>query len=307
MSRTYLLRMCLAASLAVLASDAGHAGPITFNSALQISPGIAIWREQAVLRRATDDPSAQARDLRVLAVPSVLAYGATRDLAFFGVIPYLDKTLDLSTPGGRVRRGDHGLGDVLALGRYTVYRLDMIGETRRIAPFLGLKFPTGEDDATDRLGRLPQPLQLGSGSWDPLLGVVFTWQTLPWELDSAFEYAIRTSANDFEFGDAAELDLSFQYRVWPLELGRGVPAFVYAVLESNLIWEGKNEVAGRTDPDSGGVTWFLDPGVQLVTERWVLEASVQLPVVQDLNGQALGGDYIVRGGFRYNFDVPYLR
>jgi hypothetical protein len=33
----------------------------------------------------------------------------------------------------------------------------------------------------------------------------------------------------------------------------------------------------------------------------VLEAIVQLPVVQDLGGAALEDDFIVRAGFRVNF------
>ena len=52
---------------------------------------------------------------------------------------------------------------------------------------------------------------------------------------------------------------------------------------------------------SGGTTLFLVPGLQYVTRRWIVEAAVQLPVVQDLNGTALENDYIVRAGFRFNF------
>lgn len=291
----------------LLVSDLGQAGPITFNSALQVSPGVFIWREQVVLLRSSDDPSPANRDLRVLAVPSVLAYGATRNLTLVGGVPYLDKTLDLTTPAGRIRRGDRGIGDSVLLARYTIFRRDRVGETMRVAPIVGLKFPTGDDDERDRVGRLPQRLQLGSGSWDPIIGTVFTWQTLQWEFDSAFEYTFHTPANNFEFGDVAELGASFQYRIWPFELRGGVPAFVYAVLESNLFIQGRNEINGIEQRDSGGTSWFLAPGLQFVSKRWVLETAVQLPVVQDLNGQALENDYIFRAGFRFNFDVPYVR
>ncbi len=43
------------------------------------------------------------------------------------------------------------------------------------------------------------------------------------------------------------------------------------------------------------------PGLQYVTKRWIVEAGVQIPVVQDLNGTALEKDYIFRAGFRFNF------
>ena len=287
----------------LVATGASHseAAPITSNTALAVGEGEFILREQVVVRRSSDDPSPMGRDLRVLSVPSVLVYGATRNITLFGIVPYLDKTMDLNTTAGRSRRGDSGLGDVTFLSRYTLYSDDRLGQTRRLAPFVGLKVPTGDDDETDSLGRLPQTLQLGTGSWDPILGTVFTWQTFDWEFDLAGQYLFRTPANNFEFGDQARLDLSFQYRLWPPTLGSGVPAFVYGVLESNLLYAGKNEEGGISNPDSGGTTWFLTPGLQLVTKRVILEGAVQVPVVQDLNGLALKNDYIVTGGFRVNF------
>jgi len=278
-----------------------EAAPITSSTALAVAEGEFILREQVVVLRSTDDPGPKDRDLRVLTVPSVLVYGATRNFTLFGIVPYVDKTLDETIAGQRQRRGDSGIGDVILLSRYTLYSVDRLGETRRFAPFVGLKLPTGDDDDRDSLGILPQTLQLGSGSWDPIMGTIFTWQTFDWEFDSAVQYRFNTEANNFEFGDQARLDLSFQYRLWPRELGAGVPAFFYGVLESNLIYAGKNEEGGISKPDSGGTTWFLAPGLQYVTKRVVLEAIVQIPAVQDLNGLALNNDYIVSAGFRVNF------
>ena len=299
------LKISIKALVWVLLLTAGaarsEAAPITSSTALAVAEGEFILREQVVVLRSTDDPGPKDRDLRVLTVPSVLVYGATRNLTLFGIVPYVDKTLEETIAGQRQRRGDSGIGDVILLSRYTLYSVDRLGETRRFAPFVGLKLPTGDDDDRDSLGILPQTLQLGSGSWDPIMGTIFTWQTFDWEFDSAVQYRFNTEANNFEFGDQARLDLSFQYRLWPRELGAGVPAFFYGVLESNLIYAGKNEEGGISKPDSGGTTWFLAPGLQYVTKRVVLEAIVQIPAVQDLNGLALNNDYIVSAGFRVNF------
>lgn len=279
------------------------AGPITFNTALPVHEGEVIVRGQGKLRYSTDDPSPMNRELTVWAAPTVLVYGATEKLTLFGVIPYLDKELELDTPMGRISRSDNGLGDATFLARYTIRQWDRPGETLRLAPFLGLQVPTGDDDESDSLGRLPQPLQLGSGSWDPVAGTIFTWQTLNWEFDTAISYKLNTEANDFELGDEAEFDLSYQYRLWPwkLEQEEGVPGFLYGVLESNVIWQDRHEGPGGDISDSGGTTWFLAPGIQYVTKRWVIEAAVQLPVLQDLNGDALENDFIATAGFRINF------
>ena len=285
----------------LLTATPGVAGPITSSAALPVPDGQFIVRAQTKFTRATDDPSPMDRDLTVLAVPTVIVYGATQKLALFGIIPYLDKELKVTTPEGRRTRGDSGIGDLTFLARYTVWQRDKPGETLRFAPFLGLEVPTGRDDETDFLGRLPPPLQLGSGSWDPILGIAVSWQQLDWEFDSSAFYNFKTEANNFQFGDLARADLSFQYRVWPRELGEGVPGFLYAVAETTLQWQDRNEVAGSPDRNSGGTTWFLTPGIQYVTRRLVLEAAVQLPAIQDLNGDALENDFIFTGGFRVNF------
>ncbi len=144
-------------------------------------------------------------------------------------------------------------------------------------------------------------MQPGSGSWDPFGGLVVTYQTLDVQIDAQASYKANTEANGFEFGDVARLDASLQYRLWPRELSGGVPGFLYGILEANLIHQGKNVSAGADDPNSGGTTLLLVPGLQYVTKRWIIEAAVQIPVVQDLNGTALKKDYVVRAGFRFNF------
>jgi hypothetical protein len=275
--------------------------PITFNTALPIQKGGWVLREQFVLNKNADDPGPANRDMRVSGLVSVLGYGMTRDFALFGVLPYLDRKLDLDVAGQRVTRSDEGIGDLTLIGRYTAYTVDGPGRTARIAPFLGVKAPTGRDNARDSLGALPNEVQSGSGSWDFLGGVVATYQTLDYQVDAQLAYKANREANGFRFGNVGGLDVSLQYRLWPQELGSGVPAFFYGVLEANLVRAEKNRSAGVRDPDSGGTALFLSPGLQYVTRKWILEAGVQIPVAQDLNGAALKNDYIFNAGFRINF------
>ncbi len=98
----------------VMLGWAGVAGaaPQTFNTALPVAEGEFVFREQFIYRKATDDPSPADRDLQVLGAVSVLGYGVNSDLAIFGVLPYLDKELDVTTPSGqRVTRDTNGIGD----------------------------------------------------------------------------------------------------------------------------------------------------------------------------------------------------
>lgn len=292
------------ALIGMLASAPVQGAPITFNTALPVPEGEGIFRLQVKRFTSGDDPTPLGRELEVEALPLVLAWGATPRLALFAILPLLDKELTVETPGGRRRRGDSGLADVTLLARYTVWQRDAKGSTWRLAPFAGVEAPTGRDDARDALGRLPRPLQLGSGSWDPVGGLILTRQTLAWQADAAVSYQDNRQADGFELGDEARLDISYQHRLWPRRLDaarRGVPAFFYGVLESNLVWQGEHRADGASDEGSGGTVWFLAPGVQYVTRRWVAEAAVQVPVAQDLGATELERDPIVTLSARVNF------
>lgn len=277
------------------------AAPITFNTALPVAQGDFVLREQAIDLLIDRDPSPANQHIRVLGAVSVLAYGVTGDFTLFGMLPYLDKRLDLTQAGQRMSLDASNFGDLTVLGRYTVFQQNAPGQSFRVAPFVGIKAPTGQDDAANAQGRLPMPLQPGSGSWDPLAGVVATYQTLDYEFDVAATYKRNNTANDFKFGDTAELDASWQYRLWPRALRAGVPGFLYGVLEANLIHEARNRMSGTADPNSGGTTLFLSPGLQFVTKTWVIEGALQLPVVQNLNGAAVKTRYALTFGFRLNF------
>lgn len=293
----YMILTCGLTALTV----AAPAAPITFNNALPVADEEFIWRELFFYLQATDDPDPADRELDVAGFISVLGYGINSRLAVFGVLPYLDKELDLTRTGQRIVRNSNGIGDLRLFGRYTIYQHNAPGRTFRIAPFFGIETPTGDDNDRDRFGRLPAPLQAGSGSWDPFGGLVMSYQTLDYQVDAQAGYKINTGDNDFEFGDEFTLDASVQYRLWPRVLGDGVPGFLYGVLEANLLHQEKNEINNLNNPDSGGSSFFLSPGLQYVTRRWVVETIVQVPVAQDLNGAALEDDFIVRAGFRIAF------
>lgn len=282
-------------------SPAAWSAPITFNTALPIHAGGWVLREQFVSLKTTDDPTPGHRDMRISGVVSVLGYGVTRDFALFGILPRFDKRLDMNVNGQDVTRQEQDFGDFMLMGRYTAYESNAPGRTFRIAPFLGVKAPTGDDDARDRLGRLPPPVQPGSGSWDFFGGAVATWQTLDFQVDGQVNYRANRAAGGFQAGNVTAVDASLQYRLWPSSLGSSVPAFFYGVLEANLVHAGKDRIDGMSDPNSGGTTLFLSPGIQYVTCKWIVEAGVQIPVVQHLNGTVLENDYVFTTGLRINF------
>jgi hypothetical protein len=57
-----------------------------------------------------------------------------------------------------------------------------------------------------------------------------------------------------------------------------------ALLEINGEWHDKQRTAGIVDPNSGGNTIFISPGLRLTVENWSTYMMVGIPVVNDYNG-----------------------
>jgi hypothetical protein len=258
------------------------AAPITFNSALPISEGEFIIREQLVINQSDDSAKGMSRDRLESSLVSTLVYGVTPDFALFGTLPY--KKINPHNGSGNLS----GIGDTKIFGRYTVYQGDSKGQTFRVAPFAGLKMPTHHDGT-------------GSDSWDVFGGVSATYSTLNWAVDAQVSYQENTRANAFEAGDVARADASVQYRLSPWALSADTGHFFNSVLEANLIHKGQNKTSTGSDFNSGGTTLFIVPGVQYITQRYIIETGLQIPVMQNLNGTALENGYILRTGFRINF------
>lgn len=301
--RRLSLAAAMAATLAICVGLAApvRAGPISFNSALTLSSNEFVFREMLVLDQSGDDPSGQDRDRRALSSVSVLGYGVDEKLSLFAVVPFHYRRLRITTDGEQRTRDAAGLGDIRLFGKYTVVRRNWTAGAFRLSPFAGVELPTGASDENDRFGRLPASVQLGSGSFDPFGGITASYRSLDTQFDGQLSYQANFEANNFEFGDVARADISGQLRLLPRKITGGVPGFLYGVLELNLIHGGKNRDHGATVGNSGGVTLFVTPGLQYITRRWILEAGVQLPVIQDLNGTALEKSHVVRAGIRVNF------
>lgn len=297
-------RWCLmlwAGLLFIVFSNSSLAAPITFNTALPVAKEEFLLRQQFIVMQSGHDPSRVQRDRTETISATALVYGISNQLTLFGILPYRNIDISMNMGAGTVNRSNSGLGDISTFARFIFHQNNQIGRTLRLAAFAGFKAPTGKDRASDSLGTLPLPLQTGTGSWDVFGGMVITHQTLAYQLDAQLSYRLNTEANNVEVGEVLNLDASVQKRVWPHELGGGVPNFIYGVLEVNVINQDKNTINGIDDTNTGGTRILLAPGLQYVTRRWIAETTVQFPIVQNLNGNALELDTIARAGVRFNF------
>ncbi len=261
------------------------AAPITFNTALPVSKGEVLARQQFIVTNLSDRLGGMKRDVTVRAGVSVLGYGVTPKLAIFGVAPLVNIDREV----GALSRNFTGLGDATLFARYEIYRNDTPGKTVRIAPFVGATLPTGRTGKT------------GDGSVDGFAGLIFTAASINWNFDSQVKYVANTRANGFARGDTLNADASLQYRLLPKTIAANTDAFLYGVLEANVTQLQRDRLGGVINPNSGGTQAFLSPGLQYATKRWIAETALKIPVVNNLHGTALEPDYSLVTSLRFNF------
>jgi len=249
------------------------------------------------------------------------AYGVTNDLTVSVRLPWIRRTgireaeiEDPAEPPEIFNRGDNsGIGDLTLLSQYRFYN-DRATRTEA-AVLLGVKAPTGVTDRRNNQGEVfDAEFQPGSGSWDGLFGLAYTKRFGQWSFDANVLYMLVTNGTqDTDLGDRVLYNAAISYRltrdasaIAPMKLGAlpdpmwhggpGAHQHSHAheeapagpawdlVLELNGEWHAKEVQAGVKDPNSGGNTLYLAPGVRYSKDNWSSFVSVGFPIVNDLNG-----------------------
>jgi len=275
------MKLVYALLLIVLANQA-DAAPITFNTALPVSKNQLIVREQLISSKNSDD---EAR-LTQTSLVTTLVYGATAKTTLFATIPLHYRSLDNS----QTNTSESGLGDSQLFVRHTIYKRDKSGTTFRIAPFTGIKLATGKTGTA---------LALGSGSTDFFSGIALTYGTTDWTIDGQLQYQNNGRFEQQRLGDTISFDASLQYRFYPRVLSANTSAFFNGVIEFNAIHQGATRINQQGVDNTGGNTFFISPGAQYISQNWIGEASVQIPLSD--NTQVLESDYVARIGVRVIF------
>ena len=223
---------------------------------------------------------------QVFATPIRLGPGTIFTVA----LPVLHKVSQTASAGlPRTELSDSGLGDVTLTVKQRFYHNDFLGGGFQAAFIGAIKLPIGDDDQRDSRGNLlPPSLQLGTGSIDFPLGVVFTAFKDRFGFNSDFIYRFKNDSRGFRFGNEMKVDLAFGYRLYPSEYKSLRDKVLSAYLELNTQTSQRAALNGVEILDSGGTILFLSPGIQAVLRpRFLLEASFQIPVYQKLNGTQL--------------------
>jgi hypothetical protein len=141
-------------------------------------------------------------------------YGLRHDLQLSLVIPWVERELDLTAPGLAGELQARGTGDVTALMKWRFHRWDAPHKALNVALIAGLELPFGEDDERDAGLVLPEDLQPGSGSLDPMLGIGVTYEPYRWRFNAALLYKHNGGGGEYDAGDEVFAELAVGNRFW---------------------------------------------------------------------------------------------
>jgi len=263
-------------------------------------PNVGIFSGTAAMGRVEFvEASRPGVDFSATIVPAVLLYSPTTYSVFGIVVPYMEKRLELKGKGEEFTRG---LSDILLLGRYKFFSRPQRRAWNQAAFQFTLKLPTGP---TDRSVSLPVPpsvkraLQPGTGSTDFIFELTGGRFTTRYNLLANLGYRLNTEDDHIAFGDRFFVNTDLEYFLFPW-LTRKHGQEVISLLEWTFVHTERDRFKDKGVPNSGSNSLFIAPGLQwIISERFLVEASVQLPLFQNLQGKQPKVDQSVLIGFRF--------
>lgn len=224
---------------------------------------------------------------RTIDLNTEILYGLTENFAVTLAVPTI---LNREQTILNQNVSSSGLGDLSLRGKFRFWRHDSLGTQDSAALILGIKFPTGDDRETPKLG---------SGSTDFLFGLAAGHESRRWYFFGDARYRLNTEGEgDLKVGDRLFIDAAIGIRPWLTEYLK--PDLV-VMTEFN--WETwmKNELKGQDISDSGGDRLFVTPGFFLTYRNVALKGGVQIPIYRDLRGDQPEEDYRFVSAVEFHF------
>jgi hypothetical protein len=233
----------------------------------------------------------------------------------YASLPYVRNTMDMTSSLGAMlgwqdmtMEPTSGVGDAVLMGMYRLKGGQETGPTNAVYLGLGVKAPTGSSTERYADGRLVHfHMQPGTGSWDPLLTVLYTTTAdhLTLQADAGYQYT-TSNREGYEAGDSTSVGLAGRYAVSQvLGLSAGL-TYVHTGRASDRNGRYYDPAANNSlmdDPaNTGGDSLWFSPGVQaLPVKNLALEARVKLPLWESVNGIQLVARSIWSAGISYRF------
>ncbi len=212
-----------------------------------------------------------------------------------------------------------GMADTMLMAKYRLYTDDPLIPRRQVSLFMGLSLPSGSIDekndnhplAMRRGELLPYSMQLGSGTFDPTLGLLYQGSLSPWwwGTNAMYTHRFYNNSRDYRRGNELRLDLygMYQFRydmLAQLQLGGQHSGNIHGEMDAAVDGAAGRVTQGEPaspymsplwNPENyGGDKLLLSLGLQWQpASLHILDLTLGLPLYQNLNGPQLEESYRV--------------
>lgn len=206
-----------------------------------------------------------------------ISVGVTEKSAMTLSVPFFNYRRHEHIDDGTFRNtdGTSGFGDIRLIGKYAL----LVSTRHLLVGGVGLKFPSGEYKLLDSEGAIGEPtLMPGTGSWDPLVSLYYSYQVLPHALDafvsSSYQYTTENSLG-YKLGNTWIVNAGVSYLL---------NEKVTTSFQINARQGPHDKFNGQIVSNTGGKWVYITPGVRLqLTKDTAFYTHLQLPVYQYVN------------------------
>ncbi|NKB35888.1 MAG: transporter [Gammaproteobacteria bacterium] len=243
-------------------------------------------------------------------------YAPSDNLTLMAMLPYVELSMDhLTRMGAEFTTTAKGIGDVRVTALYQFFQQS----GHKVHLNFGLALPSGNIDERDDtpLGNvvLPYPMQIGSGTYDLLVGLTYNASRTDWSWGAQVNGTFRLENNDenYSLGDRGQLS------AWLAK--RWNPYLSTSLRLDGQAWagiEGADNRIGRFNPMGVAIVPTAQPdlragsridlllGFNLLAQEGVLKGhrlafEVGVPVHQNLDGPQLESDWLITLGWQKAF------
>jgi hypothetical protein len=230
------------------------------------------------------------------------SYTPTPRLQLEAEVPFSRTSFDDSTSSG----SGAGIGNITLWGKYRFFRTVKTYGDRQAAARFGLELPTGKKTApgeseVNASAFVRQQLTPISGGLSPHFDLAFSQAGGRVIFGGNIEAIMRSERDGFRMGHEVRVNTDLEYVLLPRDYSK--PGHeLFTILETTFVHRGLGRLDGSTVPGSNSTEFYLSPGLQYAAApQFVIEGSVQLPVIRNTGPQVLRTDYNILLGVKYLF------
>jgi hypothetical protein len=201
---------------------------------------------------------------------------------------------------------DVGPGNITAWAKYRFFRQVKTYGDRQAAARFGLELPTGKKDAPSQNqisvpAFVRQQLTPINGGLSPHFDLAFSQAGGRIIFGGNAEAIFRTERDGFRMGHEQRLNTDLEYVLLPREYKKP-GGELFLIMETTFVHRGTGRLNSMPVDGSKTTEYYLAPGLQYAARpRFVVEGSVQFPVVRNTGPLTLRTDVNVLLGVKYLF------